>query len=283
MRKTKNLILKSLAVVALAGSMTACEGINLCDLDEGDLAMGDAFIETTSYFMNIVGRVDQAMRNGEVQTNGSAVIDGANVSLYTDSIVVDFGSTNVVTADGKQRKGKLVGAITGDYFTATGTVALDLVGYHVDDVPIDGTIALTNQGNATNNWIITLVSQDFTIGADYAYDANLSMEWLDGYATQDSIEDDIFEIYGSAGGASSSDSVEFDATFTENLHFERTCQYVVTKGVVDISVTPTSPGASAVATVTADFKDSDGCNNVVFLEADCDGTNVSFPQTFSGF
>ncbi|GGH74038.1 hypothetical protein [Phaeocystidibacter marisrubri] len=280
MKKTKNFLYKSLAVVALAGTMVSCEDINLCGITEDDLDMGDAFIETTSYFMNVVSRVDEAMRNEDLQNNGSTTIDGATVTLANDSITVDFGTSNVICQDGKSRRGKISGSITGDYFTQAGSINLNLTGYHVDDVPVVGNIAVTNTGQTANNWVISLVSSNFTIGTEYNYNANLSMEWESGFTTTDSIEDDVFELYGMAHGNDLADTISFSTSFTENMRFERTCQYVVTEGIVDVSLTS---GTSEVANVTVDFKDEDGCNNVVFLNANCDGTEVSFPHTFDGF
>lgn len=280
MKKTKNFLYKSLAVMALAGTMVSCEDINLCGITEDDLDMGDAFLETTSYFMNVVTRVDEAMRNEDLQNNGSTTIDGASVTLANDSITVDFGSSNIICNDGKARRGKITGSITGDYFTQAGSINLNLTGYHVEDTLITGDINLTNTGQTANNWVISLFSNNFAIGSTYDYNANLSMEWESGFTTTDSIEDDIFEIYGMADGNDLADTISFSTTFTQNMRFERACQYVVTEGIVDVSLTA---GTSEVASIVVDFKDEDGCNNVVFLNANCDGTEVSFPHTFDGF
>lgn len=278
--KKKSLFLNAAAAVVIAGTFTACEDVSICGLTEEDLDMGDAFVETTSYFMNIVSRADQAMRDNDLQTNGSAMIDGATVSLTTDSLIVDFGSTNVQTADGKQRRGRIAGALNGDYFTASSSVSLELQGYHVDDVPVTGSIALNNNGNSGGNWTINLASTNFAIGQEYAYSANLTMEWESGYSTIDSVADDVFEIYGSAGGDDLLDSISFSTAFTDPMRFDRSCQYGVTQGIVDVNLTA---GNDDVAAVTVDFLDSDMCNNVLMLTATCEGTEVSFPKNFDGF
>lgn len=281
----KFLAISAVGVVAL-GLTTSCEDLNLCDLTEDNLSMGDAFLETTSSFMNIVGRADQAIRNGELQTNGTATIDVATVTLTTDSLIIDFGNTNVVTSDGRSRRGKIVGSLTGDYFMSAGVMTLDLEDYYVDDTQIQGGITLTNNGVVNNEWSYDLTSSNFAIGTDYTYDANLNLAWLSGFTTQDSIADDVFTIGGagsSATGTDLSNNVEFECIFTEALKFDRSCTYLVTEGIVDVSLDLTNIPDSSLVDVNVDFKSSDGCNNVVILTGSCEESTVSLPQNFDGF
>lgn len=287
MKNTRNYFKRSVLALAIIGGFTACEDFGLCGLTEDDLSMGDAFVETTSYFMNVVGRADEAMRNGDLQQNGSTIIDDATVTLANDTLTIDFGPNNVATEDGKLRRGKIVGSLSGDYFNQSGTLALDLVNYHVDDVPVTGNVSISNDGNGSGAtpWKVILASQNFAIGNDYDYNANLTMEWLTGYATTDSIEDDQFTIYGSAGGNDLQDTISFSTTFTEPMMFDRSCDYLVKEGIVEVILTS---GNAEVAAVEVDFLDgdgmnSDGCNNVLMLNASCEGTTVSFPQNFDGF
>lgn len=282
MKNAKNYLKRSVLALAVVGTFTACEDFGLCGLTEEDLSMGDAFVETTSYFMNIVSRADEAMRNGDLQQNGATTIDGAAVTLENDTLTIDFGATNTLTDDGKMRRGKIVGSLSGDYFQQMGTLALNLDNYHVDDVLIAGDVTLSNDGNGSGNdpWKVTLASNNFAIGAEYDYNSNLTMEWLTGYETQDSILDDKFTIYGTAGGNDLLDTIGFATSFPTPMLFDRSCQYLVTEGVCDVSLTS---GDSEVAAVVVDFLDSDGCNNVLMLNASCDGTQVSFPQNFDGF
>lgn len=267
----------------MATSLTSCEGIGLCDLTEEDLDMGDAFVETTSGFMNVISIVDQAMRNGDLQANGTATIDGANVNLTTDSLIVDYGATNVMSDDGKYRRGKIKAALTGDYFQSQGSVSAVLSNYYVDDVPVTGDFSMGNQGQSSNIWTLNLLSTNFAIGSEYQYSANLLMEWESGYETQDSIADDKFALSGAATGADLVDSVDFSTTFTAPMKFDRSCDYLVTQGIVDVVLTNGTGEEGEVATVTVDFIDSDMCNNILQLNAACGETEVSFPQNFDGF
>ncbi|NVK28713.1 MAG: hypothetical protein HWE14_11750 [Flavobacteriia bacterium] len=282
MNYTKSFLIRSVVAVAALGSFTACEDLSLCGLTEEDLSMGDAFVETTSYFMNIVGRTDEAMRNEDLQVNGSTTIDGATVTRTNDSITIDFGSNNVVTADGKTRRGVIKGFISGDYFQENGSINLSLENYHVNDSLIAGDISLVNNGNNSGQgpWDINLSSTNFAIGNQYDYSANLTMQWDAGYETIDSTADDRFKIFGTADGNDNIQGISFATSFPSAMVFDRSCAYVVTEGSVDVSLTS---GESEVASVNVDFLDSDGCNNVLMLNASCDGTDISFPQNFDGF
>lgn len=269
-------------MLAIAGGISSCsEEFNLCGYTEDDLEMAEGFEQTTSHFINIVSKVDRAMRNNDLQVNGSAIIDGADVTRSNDTISFDYGTTNVSCADGKLRRGKLVGYITGNYFQQGGSIALAMENYFVENTPITGNMILSNTGvNSNSNYIINLSTSNFAIDTMYDYNVNYSLEWLSGYATRDTISDDVFTLSGIGSGNDNIDTTVFSISFTDPMMFDRGCQYGLSKGIVELNIT--SPSKDPML-MSVDFKDNDGCNNVAEYSLDCDGTSVSFTQNFSGF
>lgn len=280
-------VIKGLSTLALGGVLlvgtTGCEDLGLCGLTEDDLGMGDAFVETTGYFLNVVARTDEALRDGDLTNDGTpTTIDGATVTLSNDTLLIDFGQNNVSTADGKLRRGAIRTYINGDYFVGGSSAGIQLMDYHVDDMPITGSITVSNDGQTSGKWQQSLVTNNFAIDTIYAYNCNLVMEWQSGYATQDSVMDDVFTLDGSIGGDDFITDIAFDAAFLSPMLYDRSCAYRVVEGEVEVSLTD-GVSANDVLAVGVDFIDSDLCNNVIFLTASCDGTEVSFPRTFDGF
>lgn len=270
----KNLALGFAAVTMLA----ACdEELNLCGFTESDTAIGSVFVESTGYLFQITGRIDEAMRNGDLISGGSATIDNANVTWSNDTITIDFGPNNVSTADGKLRRGKIIGYVSGNYQTSGSMTAINLDNYHVNDVQISGSISLSNTGNSAGNWVVQLSSTNFQISSDYSYSANLSMEWLSGYAT-DSLGDDSWQITGTSSGADNTTGTTFTAQFTDPLLYDRNCAYKIVQGEVFMEAI-----ADSTLAITIDFLSADNCNNVVNFDLDCDGSTVSSSHTFDNF
>ena len=58
-------------------------------------------------------------------------IDGANCTLTSDSLFIDFGNSS-----GNSRKGRIVAGYTGDYLTQGGQVEIILDNYSVDETNI---------------------------------------------------------------------------------------------------------------------------------------------------
>lgn len=78
----------------------------------------------------------------------------ANVSfdLSTNTMIVDYGSSNCLCNDGRFRRGKLVTVFSGKYRTSGTTATTTLEDYFVNNIQFTGTKVTTNLGNETGNF-----------------------------------------------------------------------------------------------------------------------------------
>jgi len=254
---------------------TGCDELeNLCGISDDDYAIGESFVEATGGFIDIVNRVDVAMRDSVLLATGMNNIDGANCVLTADSVIIDFGSTNVGTTNG-DRRGKIKAGYTGDYLV-NGTVGIATENYFYNDVEITGALGLENIGNTS----LELTCTNLGVGQEITFSSTMTMLWTSGYNTVYDLTDDSYELSGTSSASAVANNNAFAATINPPLKYDRTCQYGVTEGVASLTLTGDS---IATANLGVDFLSSDACNNIFKISADCDGNAVSVTRSFDGF
>lgn len=272
--KTTRTIWMPLAAAALM--FTACEELeNICGIDDDDFAIGESYVEATGGFIDIVNRVDVALRDSTLQATGINNIDGANCVLTSDSLTIDFGTTNVNTSNGN-RRGKIKAGITGDYFTSGSSVGIATEDYYYNDVQLAGSISLDNIGNNT----LELACVNMGVGPEVSFSTTFTMAWTAGYATQYDLSDDAYTLAGFSSATTTANNNAFTASINPAFSYDRTCQYGVVEGVAALTLTGDSISTTNLG---VDFLTNDGCNNLFKISADCDGNNVSVTRSFDGF
>jgi hypothetical protein len=153
-------------------------------------------------------------------------------------IVIDFGATGCVGADGRVRKGKIITVYTGP-LTKPGSVAeTSFDGYYVNNVKVEGTHRIENQSTA-NTWVyqvkVTNAKLTFLNGNFSQWNRTKLITQIEGLGTPLWPRDDAFSIRGEANGAVKRDTLFFQwSTRTaEPLIKKFTCPWIV-KGVVAI-------------------------------------------------
>lgn len=123
-------------------------------------------------------------------------------SATGDTTTIDFGTTNCMCSDGRNRRGKIIVMKTGAY-TATGSVkTITFSNYYQNDNQVTGTKTITNMGNnsagepyfnVSVNGSVILASGGGTITTSWAR----IRTWTAGSATPTDWTDDAYEISGS--------------------------------------------------------------------------------------
>ncbi|GAB5557483.1 MAG: hypothetical protein SchgKO_16960 [Schleiferiaceae bacterium] len=263
-------------LAAAALMFTSCEELeNVCGIDDDDFAIGESYVEATGGFIDIVNRVDVALRDSTLQTTGMNNIDGANCTLTSDSLFIDFGSTNVNTSNGN-RRGRIKAGISGDYFTAGSSVGIMTEDFYYNDVQLAGDVSITN----TTGSAYELACINMGVGTEIDFTTTLTLSWTAGFATMYDLDDDSYTLSGMSSGTSTMSNNAFNATINPALSYDRTCQYGVTEGVASLTLTGDS---ISTANLGVDFLSNDACNNLFKITADCDGNNISVTRSFDGF
>jgi hypothetical protein len=245
MKQTK-LILKNLVLVCAASLVfVACKKNASNDFDTDVRPAEDNSIAEATY--NDVHQIaDEAVNNGSLanfrEGNNGAITSGcATVTLDTVStprrVVIDFGTSNCLCSDGKNRRGKIIVTYTGRYKNAGTVITHSFDNYFVNDNQVLGTKTVTNNGtNAAGNmnWTISVNGQVILAngGGTITWVSNRNREMIAGAATP-TWGDDIYLITGT-GNVTSSNGRSCTFTITTPLRKELACRFMVS-GVVDIT------------------------------------------------
>ena len=154
-----------------------------------------------------------------------------------DTIVIDFGPTNCLCQDNRNRRGKLQIVHQGHYFLAGSFRTITFDNYHVNDRKIEGTHTVTANGNSSGNYTWTINAQGMKVtrpdGNYITWDSQRTRTMISGANTPFIGADDIYEITGSGSGVNIN-GIPFTAIITEALRKAVNCNWIE-KGKITIS------------------------------------------------
>jgi hypothetical protein len=270
-----------LALIVGLGT-TACEEEDLTSIfDQGSSDLAVAYIGAEGEFLDIYTRFDKAVRDSAVQAGGSVSMDGATVSrdMVANSLTIDFGNTNILTADGKARRGKIVASnLTPTFLVVPNSnVSVNTDELYVDDDKTDLYFNVYNRGlsGSANYFEIDSFALELDNGA-YMMHGNKDFYWLQGFTTFMDDSDDIYRIEGASFAENPGDTVSIDATFSTASPFtvDRSCAYEVTQGIIDLNVN----NKESMLTGQVDFMAEDNCNNTMRVTMNGITTVVPMPD-----
>lgn len=193
-----------------------------------------------SAFTEMTNMTDQAIDGNLVYYKGKA--NCATITIDTTSspkvIVIDFGSTNCLCDDGKNRRGAIVTTFTGPYGQAGTVITHTPQDYYVNDYKIEGTKVVTNNGTDGNGDPYFTVDIDGTItkptGEVFTYMSDRIRTWIEGHATPLNIWDDEYEITGTASGTNAQGG-SYTISSVSPIHYKLGCKWPVS-GILDIDL-----------------------------------------------
>lgn len=273
----KKSIFKFLPLAFLAITFTSCEEDGTGGgTGDNEQKIAGWIIDTEAIASSVYNAVDQLQRDS-LNDGDTITFQGALASLNGNVYTLDYG-TGVVDNAGITRKGSITVNENGDYFTQGGLLSLSFNSFSVDDKTVAGTIAVSNLGNDTLSMIISNLDYDNLL----TYNADKKVKWISGFATTKDPNDDKFNLSGNASGIENGTNNQIGIDFTSPMNFDRTCQYTVTEGILDLTFSGDSLTTFNGGSV--DFISSDGCNNQLILSVSSStGGNVTLPRTFNGF
>lgn len=249
--------------------MTGCEELqNLCGISQDDLSFTEDYTHHLNAAIYVYQQTDRALRDANLEATGSGVIDNANCTRTADSLIVDFGN-GTVGSDGVIRKGSYRVGLIGDYNTPGSKANLLLEEYYSGDDLYVGNFALENiTPSGTTQPKYSIGVSQFALDV-LELNGDLSAQWLVGYNTPSSTDDD-FQLSGAAVLANTSNLDAYNGTISMPVLISTACEYSMVSGVIDLIPTNT-----ALPTVELDFLDGD-CANMFKATIDCEGNAFSF-------
>lgn len=276
--------MKSLPLMALlcTGVITACEEQDLSSLlDSSNSDLAVAYVGAESDFLDIYQRVELAMRDSTLLATGSTTMDGAAVSLnpVSGTLSINFGNTNVLTSDGKARRGSInISNLTPTFLTVpNSSMQVSTNEFYVDDDKTELFFQTINRGlsGTAQHFEVDTFALDVENG-NYQLRGHKNFYWLQGFTTINQGNDDIYRMEGFSRAVGQSNGAEINATFSVASPFtvDRSCDYTVTQGIIDLVVVKSEGNQTG----SVDFIPEDGCNNLMRVSLNGLSTTVPMPD-----
>lgn len=150
---------------------------------------------------------------------------------------IDFGTVNCTGIYGINRRGKLVVTLTGRYRDVGTTLTIQPQNYYVNDIKVEGTKTISNDGYNTSNHLefsVNVVNGKliYPSGGVATWATTRINEWIEGDSTSlfsdgfPGICDDVYLIRGIASGVDQGGN-SYTVTITSPLRKEICCRWLV--------------------------------------------------------
>jgi hypothetical protein len=216
------------------------------DLNDTTVASDNEQSETFSNdVMNIADNAAKTGESGFRTSEAQEVYEGLSqcATVTHDSLsnpkmlTIDFGTSNCLCADGRNRRGKIIVSYTGRYFEVGSVKTMNFDNFYRNDNKLEGTRVITNNGKDAQgrmNW--TINAQNMKIsksnGKVHTWNSQRTRTMLAGNDTK-TWTDDVYEITGSASGVNAN-GVNYTANITKPLHRALSCRWI-DSGTIEIS------------------------------------------------
>ena len=175
--------------------------------------------------------------NQSFEKNSCATIKHDSLSI-AKTLVIDFGKSNCLCKDGKNRRGQINISYSGKYRDSASVHSISFTNYFVNDNEIKGTKTVTNNGENKNGHTTFSIVVDGQIikannGVTATWKSSRTREWLAGEDTKKDWTDDVYSITGSTSGTSANGGV-YTSTIKTALHRALNCNWF-DAGVIEIN------------------------------------------------
>ena len=204
--------------------------------DNGGYATDAAKLESSNN--DDISVTDAAALSGtsNLRTTGGYPTITVDTSVTPHVLTVDFGPSNHLCLDGKNRRGKIVCTYQGRYKDSASVHTITYSNFFVDDIQRKGNKTVTNKGTNTSGqvWYSIAVNDTLVLASDsiISWTGNRTRTWLAGYSTG-MRADDVYEI-GGVTTLRRANGHTFTHTITTPLKVALSCPYIES-GVVTIS------------------------------------------------
>jgi hypothetical protein len=275
--KTKRIFNILSIMLAVSIFFYSCEKDETTDkITEEDLAVAEDDALADALFSDIWEAVDHAVKivddqlyNAQLKSQEVVVdscptitVDHPDTTHWPKVITIDYGETDCIGFYGNTRRGKIVIAITGRYRIEGSQKTVTLVDYYINDIHIEGTKTITNNGRNENKnltFTVELVDGKITTPNDIVIEREFTRtrEWVNGEATGN-FWDDVCFITGNAWGVNFKGE-SCTRTILTPLEWAASCRFIKS-GSVESVVGERTP-------VILDYGEGE-CDNVATVSKD---------------
>jgi hypothetical protein len=244
-KKTTYVLLVGMVTSALY--FTSCKKKEIIEKDTDTASASDQSLASSSV-NDLTSISDEAGRNYSVQSFKTTGVEGllttscAVITVDTlaaaKTITVNFGTSNCLCNDGRNRRGSVILSFTGKYRDSLTVITVTPQNYFVNDNQVSGSKTITNKGHNAANHLVYEINANMTIskangGGTITWSSLRQREWITGESTL-AWSDDIYSITGTANGTTSN-SNSFTSIITSPLirNMAIGCRKHFTQGVLE--------------------------------------------------
>jgi len=236
--KTKTIINSLFVIVTIGILISSCRKKEEKDNDTSAAADNSLAEGTYNDVNNIADEASTGTLSSYLTPNNdgykSILSTCATITIDTTTsprlITVDFGTSNCLCSDGRNRRGKILVSYTGAYRDSASTHTITFDNYFVNDNQILGSKTVTNNGHNAAGHLVYSVQVNGQIikasgGGTITWTSTRVREWIAGESTPTWL-DDSYLITGSASGTSAAGN-SFTANITSALRRNIGCRHFV--------------------------------------------------------
>jgi hypothetical protein len=229
--------------------------------DNGGYASDAAKLETTNNDVISIADVAGTTNSGStLRTTGTTLSPCATVTNDTTVtphvLTINFGTTDCICADYKNRRGEIIVTYTGHYKDSGSTHTITYNNYFVNDNQVMGSKTVQNMGtNGSGQVYYTVtVNDSMVIGTDsvITWTGSRTRTWLEGYSTPER-SDDVYQVTGTTT-LKRANGHTFTLDITSPLYIALSCPYIES-GIINIT------GSTLAVTRTLNYGTAGSCDD----------------------
>jgi len=231
-------------IIGVVSLTTSCKKDEQHVADDTSISADDALAE--GIYANATNIADEAYNNevgGLKSSNETNIFLSGCATVTLDTTVmprvltIDFGDSNCLCQDGRERRGKIIVTFTGRYRMPGTVITYGFDDYYVNDHNVDGTKVITNMGLNENNNLYYSIEVVGVItkpnnGGTLSWNSSREREWVEGVFTIHNRWDDVYLITGTADGIRPNGQT-WERNIVNPLRIQLSCRWIVS-GTMEI-------------------------------------------------
>lgn len=264
--------LKLSMALAILGGLSSCEEDGY-GLNEQEQELVDHFLEAEKISTRLYNMSDELMRAEELDNKDTITFRQALAYREGNDLVVDFGKGSY-DENGIQRSGILRVQPSGNYLQRNGSLTVSLEEYQEEKTALSGSLQIESRADS-----IRVTTNDLELDTVVLVQTAKRIHWLQGFESRSDKSDDQFLLYGISSVEKGDLSLKASIDPAEELHYDRSCEFGMMAGVLDFDLQADSLSSSGAI----DFLSDDGCENVLELTIEKNGSAITTVRSFNGF